>query len=211
MDEDRARELEEKYQGYKVNDSEGRKIGKVDDLFIDEKDREEYLGVSIGFLSSKSVLIPIELTTADHESGIIEVSASKDQVKDSPTFDSDDDITPEYETQLREHFGLGPVRQDREPGTEPAQTLQKSPAGEHRSGGEGEPWDETEPADTAPTTDSATETAATEEAGETAVLDEAGDPEPGKVRVIRRTSTETPAPASEQEGGARVRRRPGED
>lgn len=200
MDEDRARELEEKYQGYKVNDSEGRKVGRVDDLFIDENDREEYLGVSIGFLTSRSVLIPVELTTADHDSSTIEVSASKDQVKDSPAFNSDDDITPEYETRVREHFGLGPVREDREP--DPAQTLQTSPAGEYRS------TDEDGADDTVPTSGSGAEE---EEVEETAVLEEREEPDPGKVRVIRRTSTETPAPASEPEGGARVRRRPGED
>ncbi|MBA2441205.1 MAG: PRC-barrel domain-containing protein [Rubrobacter sp.] len=204
MDEDRARELEEKYQGYKVNDNEGRKIGKVDDLFIDENDREEYLGVNIGFLSSKSVLIPIELTTVDHESSTIEVSASKDQVKDSPTFNSDDDITPEYETRVREHFGLGPAQQtSQEP--DPAQTLQMSPAEGYRSSGKDEPVAETEPDGTAPTGGSGIEEARTEGAEETAVPEE-----PGKVRVIRRTSTETPAPKGAPESGARVRRRPGE-
>ncbi len=39
--EDRLRELEEKYEDYKVYDNQGERIGKVDDLFIDETDREE--------------------------------------------------------------------------------------------------------------------------------------------------------------------------
>ncbi len=211
MDEERTRELEEKYQGYKVNDSEGRKIGKVDDLFIDENDHEEYLGVNIGFLSSKSVLIPIELTTVDHEASTIEVSASKDQVKDSPTFNSDDDITVEYETRVREHFGIGPAQQtSHEPETETAQKLQVSREEGYRSAGEDESGTETEPDGTATTSDSGSEETGTEEAEEIVVLKEPEDPEPGKVRVIRRTSTETPAPAGEPEGGARVRHRPDE-
>ena len=46
-DDDRLRELEEKYEGYNVHDNAGDKIGEVDDLFVDEQDREEYIGVKI--------------------------------------------------------------------------------------------------------------------------------------------------------------------
>jgi hypothetical protein len=36
----------------------------------------------------------------------IEVSESKDHVKDAPSFDDDEDITPDYEDRIRSHFGL---------------------------------------------------------------------------------------------------------
>ena len=39
-DDERMRELEERYEGYEVYDRNGEKIGKVDDLFVDETDRE---------------------------------------------------------------------------------------------------------------------------------------------------------------------------
>ena len=48
-DGDRLREFEERYEGYTVYDNAGEKIGKVDDLFIDEADREEYIGVRWAF------------------------------------------------------------------------------------------------------------------------------------------------------------------
>ena len=35
-DDPRLRELEEKYEDHKVYDNAGEKIGKVDDLFVDE-------------------------------------------------------------------------------------------------------------------------------------------------------------------------------
>jgi hypothetical protein len=38
--DDRVRELEERYEDYTVYD--------LDDLFVDETDREEYLGVRMG-------------------------------------------------------------------------------------------------------------------------------------------------------------------
>jgi hypothetical protein len=111
--EERLRELEEKYEGYKVYDNQGEKIGKVDDLFIDEADREEYVGVKMGFLGRKSTLIPMDIVRVNEADKTIEVSESKDRIKDAPSFDDDEDITPEYEERIRSHFGLespGPSR-----------------------------------------------------------------------------------------------------
>ena len=56
--EDSLRYLEEKYEGYTVYDNRGDKVGMVDDLFLDEADREEYIGVKMGFLGLRSTLIP---------------------------------------------------------------------------------------------------------------------------------------------------------
>lgn len=104
--EDRLRELEEKYENYKVYDNRGEKIGKVDDLFVDESDREEYIGVKLGLLGMKSTLIPMEIVRVNEDDRSIEVSDTKDRVKDAPSFDDDEDITSEYEERIRSHFGL---------------------------------------------------------------------------------------------------------
>lgn len=104
--EERLRELEEKYEGFTVYDNRGSKIGKVDDLFVDEKDNEEYIGVKMGFLGRKSTLIPTEIVRVNESEKTIEVSESKDHVKDAPSFDDDEDVTAEYEGRIRRHFGL---------------------------------------------------------------------------------------------------------
>jgi sporulation protein YlmC with PRC-barrel domain len=104
--EDRLRELEEKYEDYTVYDNRGEKIGKVDDLFIDETDNEEYVGVKMGFLGRKSTLIPMDIVRVNEANRAIEVSESKDHVKNAPSFDDDEDITHEYEERIRSHFGL---------------------------------------------------------------------------------------------------------
>lgn len=106
--DERLRELEEKYDGYKVYDNRGQKIGKVDDLFVDEADREEYVGVKMGFLGTKSTLIPMDVIRVNEEEKALEVAESKDRIKDAPSFDDDEDITPEYEERIRRHFGLEP-------------------------------------------------------------------------------------------------------
>src|SRR5215213_8309163 len=85
---DRFTAIEDQYAGYTVVDKSGSKIGKVDDLFLDVNDQPEYFGVKIGF---------------------IEVSQTKDTVKDGPAFDDDREITPEYENEVRSYYGLGPI------------------------------------------------------------------------------------------------------
>jgi stress response protein YsnF len=106
---DRFTAVEEQYAGYTVVDESGSKIGKVDDLFLDENDQPEYFGVKMGFLGTSSTLIPADITTINNEQGFIELSQTKSTVQDGPAFDDDREITPEYENEVRSYYGLGPV------------------------------------------------------------------------------------------------------
>jgi uncharacterized protein (TIGR02271 family) len=103
---DRFTALEDRFAGYEVYDPSGEKIGKVDDLFVDENDQPEYIGVKMGFLGTSSTLIPVGITTIDSDRGFIEVSQPKSVVKDGPAFDDDREVTPEYEEQVRSYYGL---------------------------------------------------------------------------------------------------------
>jgi uncharacterized protein (TIGR02271 family) len=104
---DRFTALEDQYAGYEVYDRNGDKIGKVDDLFVDENDQPEYVGVKMGFLGLEGTsLIPIELARVDEGDRRIEVSVDKAQVKEGPSFNDDEDITPEYEERVYSHYGL---------------------------------------------------------------------------------------------------------
>src|SRR5215212_4848778 len=47
---DRSTPLEDLYAEYTVYDMHYEKIGKIDDLFVDENDNPEYVGVKMGFL-----------------------------------------------------------------------------------------------------------------------------------------------------------------
>src|ERR687897_307679 len=106
---DRFTAIEDQYAGYTVVDEGGSKIGKEDDLFLDESDQPEYFGVKMGLLGTSSTLIPADITTVDNEQGFIEVSQPKSTVKDGPAFDDDREITAEYENEVRSYYGLGPV------------------------------------------------------------------------------------------------------
>src|SRR5829696_7377855 len=104
---DRFTAIEDQYAGYEVYDRNGEKVGKVDDLFVDEHDQPEYIGVKMGLLGLEGTgLIPWELTRVDEADRRIEVSVDKAQVKEGPSFNDDRDITPEYEEQVYSHYGL---------------------------------------------------------------------------------------------------------
>ena len=112
------RELEERYEDYTVYDRDGDKIGKVDDLFVDETDREEYIGVRMGLFGlSGTTLIPMEMVRVNDQDRAIEVSDSKEHVKDAPTYSDDDDVTGEFEDRIRSHFELDSATSSAERGS----------------------------------------------------------------------------------------------
>ena len=103
---DRFRELEEAYKDYTVYDQHYERIGRVDDLFVDENDRPEYIGVKTGFLGMKSTLIPMELARVNDRRRLIEVAADKHTVTEGPAFDDDEEITPDHEARIYGYYGL---------------------------------------------------------------------------------------------------------
>ena len=103
---DRFTAVEDRYAGYTVYDQDYEKIGKVDDLFLDENDSPEYIGVKMGLLGTRSTLIPFEMARVNDERQVIEVSKDKDTVKNGPTFDDDKEITPEFENEVYSYYGL---------------------------------------------------------------------------------------------------------
>jgi hypothetical protein len=113
---DRFTAIEDTFAGYTVYDQSYERIGKVDDLFVDENDNPEYIGVKMGFLGTRSTLIPMDMVRVNDERQLVEVAADKDTVKAGPTFDDDKDITPEFENEVYSYYGLQraePVTEER--------------------------------------------------------------------------------------------------
>ena len=104
---DKFTEVEDRYAGYIVYDRHYEKIGNVDDLFVDENDSPQYIGVKMGFLGTRSTLIPFEMVRVNDARQTIKVAADKETLKNGPTFDDDREITPEFENELYSYYGLG--------------------------------------------------------------------------------------------------------
>jgi Lhr-like helicase len=74
---DRFTAIEDRFAGYTVYDNNYEKIGKVDDLFVDQNDQPEYIGVKMGLLGTRSTLIPMDLARVNDERQLIEVATDK--------------------------------------------------------------------------------------------------------------------------------------
>ena len=101
---------------YAVYDSHYERIGKVDDIFLDEHDRVSYIGVKMGFFGTNSTLIPVEIIRVNDKRQLIEVTESAETIKHAPHFGRDETVHPEHEDRVRSYFGLQPLHQPREPG-----------------------------------------------------------------------------------------------
>jgi hypothetical protein len=57
----------EDYYDYVVRDPEGRKIGRVKELFASLRGEPQYVRVRVGFFGLRSVLIPVCFVAIDEE------------------------------------------------------------------------------------------------------------------------------------------------
>src|SRR5918997_919720 len=103
---DRFTAIEDRFADYTVYDQHYEKIGKVDDLFVNEGDQPEYIGVKMGFLGTSSTLVPMDMVRVNDERQLVEVASDKETVKNGPAFDDDREITPEFENQVYSYYGL---------------------------------------------------------------------------------------------------------
>jgi hypothetical protein len=118
--------VEDGFAGYTVYDINDEKIGNVDDLFVDENDSPEYIGVKMGFLGTRTTLIPFHIARVNDARQIIEVAADKETLKNGPTFDDDREITPEFENEVYFYYGLQRSSTIEQSGTHAAHSAEQS-------------------------------------------------------------------------------------
>jgi uncharacterized protein (TIGR02271 family) len=94
-----------RWRGQELVDSNGDKIGKINDVYLDaDTDRPEWLAVTTGLFGSNVSFVPT--AEADEHDGHIHVPYSKDQVKDAPNAEADGALSQQEEAQLYAHYGL---------------------------------------------------------------------------------------------------------
>jgi PRC-barrel domain len=102
-------DLKTSSEEYAVYDSHYERIGKVDDVVLDDLDRVMYVGVKMGFFGSESTLVPVELVRINDKRRLIEVAESKETIRHAPHFGEDETVSPELEDRVRTYFGLEPL------------------------------------------------------------------------------------------------------
>ena len=93
------------WRGKELVDREGEKIGKLEDVYVDTDTDEQLFGtVKEGLIGKHLTFVPLRGVTAspDH----LQVSASKQEVKDAPNMDSEGELSQEEEAGLFSHYGV---------------------------------------------------------------------------------------------------------
>ena len=99
---------DEGWRGATVVGSDGERIGKVDDLYVDdETGKPSFFAVHTGLFGRSTTFVPVE--GADWSGGEVRVRYPKDQVKDAPRMDPDGHLEPDQEDELYRYYGLSGV------------------------------------------------------------------------------------------------------
>ncbi|MGH2940974.1 MAG: PRC and DUF2382 domain-containing protein [Solirubrobacterales bacterium] len=93
------------WNGRTVVGSDGEKIGKVDQVYLDTASGQpEWLAIHTGLFGTKTNFVPLEGAAPNGED--VRVAYTKDQVKDAPGIDPDGELSDEEERSLWSHYGL---------------------------------------------------------------------------------------------------------
>ena len=92
------------WRGSDAHDREGDKIGEIKEIYLDRATgRPQWALVSTGLLKGES-FVPLEGAT--EESDGVRFAYEKETVKDAPSIDSDQEISPDEERTLYRHYNL---------------------------------------------------------------------------------------------------------
>jgi len=93
------------WRGRDVIGSDGEKIGTVEEVYLDTASGEpEWLSINTGLFGLKSSFAPIQ--GARPEGGAVHLAYTKEQVKDAPGVEPDQELNDSEEQTLWSHYGL---------------------------------------------------------------------------------------------------------
>lgn len=93
---------------YAVVDREGARIGSIDAVWEDHTSQPAYIAVRTGWLGmGKAHVVPAQRAEVNEEKKTVRVPFAKEEIKNAPSFDSQDDITEETEFTISSHYGIG--------------------------------------------------------------------------------------------------------
>jgi sporulation protein YlmC with PRC-barrel domain len=89
-----------------VRTTDGEKVGKVKDVYLDADARfARYLVVKTGWFSGTHVVPVDDVTYLDEgHDAYVQVPYTEGQLKRAPTFGDDDEVTPEREREIYDHY-----------------------------------------------------------------------------------------------------------
>jgi len=96
----------QEWRGAKAVDTNGDKVGTIDEVYLDRGSQEpEWVTVSTGLFGTRTTFVPIG--DAELTEGEVRLGYTKDKIKDAPNVDADGALSRDEEQQLYEHYGRG--------------------------------------------------------------------------------------------------------
>ena len=92
-------------RGMTMIDRDGQRIGKIDDLYVDDEDGQlQWALVHTGLFGIKKSFVPLQGATQRDEDVMVPVA--KAQVRDAPRIAADAELSLEEENRLYDHYGF---------------------------------------------------------------------------------------------------------
>jgi uncharacterized protein (TIGR02271 family) len=101
------------WRGHEALGSDGDKLGKIEDIYLDQETGEpEWMAVKTGLFGGRVSFVPLADARLDGDT--VTVPYEKSMVKDAPHAEADGQLSQEEEAQLYRHYGLdyGEARSD---------------------------------------------------------------------------------------------------
>jgi uncharacterized protein (TIGR02271 family) len=93
------------WRGHEARGSDGDKLGKIEDIYLDEHTgKPEWMAVKTGLFGGRVSFVP--LAKASLEGDTVTVPYDKATVKDAPHADADGQLSQQEEAQLYRHYGI---------------------------------------------------------------------------------------------------------
>jgi uncharacterized protein (TIGR02271 family) len=93
------------WRGQALNDSNGDKIGTIEEIYLDADSGEpEWALVHTGLFGTKRNFVPLREASESDEG--VRAPYTKDQVSDAPSIDPDGRLSQQEEAELYRHYGL---------------------------------------------------------------------------------------------------------
>src|SRR3954466_6358584 len=92
------------WRGQTMYDNDGDKLGKIDEIYLEQQTREpEWAVVTTGLFGTKQTFVPLADATTTGDG--VRVPYAKTQIKDAPGIDPDGALSHEEERELYRHYG----------------------------------------------------------------------------------------------------------
>lgn len=92
--------------GHTAFDERHESVGRVDDLFVDDRDNPLYTSVKTGLLGARSTLVSVEIVRVNDKRRVVEIAESSEQTKHASSFEENEKLTSELKEKVRVYFGL---------------------------------------------------------------------------------------------------------